>query len=344
MASARLAGYFPARQGNPLKRSGGVIASAVLGFTGSGFSILYAAFFVISSVMVRSPPALQSSSGLPAPAAPPVAFLLMISLFYVALGTWGIVSSVGILRLRNWARTCFLVFAGLLSIFSIFGAIGSLMGMLVAPKIIPPQQHVPAGLMSGVFLFFLLVALFFTALGVSWLVYFSRPSVKAQFLGEVNLASPRTLPLSLTVISWILILGSLAMLFGLLLGSYPIIILGFVLHGWPGRIVLIAWGSVSFLVGAGMLRRRPEAHSLAVGYQFFGLLNLASYLFFGSAARAAIMQQIPQNPAINIDSIYPLIWFGALVGLVGAVVPLWFLITRRQAYLNACRLQSETSA
>lgn len=95
----------------------------------------------------------------------------------VAIGTallivpsiWGVMTSVGLLRLRSWARISVLVFSVLLVAT---GVLGNLLFPLV------PIQ--PANLTVAKFG----LAAFYTCLfgiGVWWFVLFSRPSVRQQY-------------------------------------------------------------------------------------------------------------------------------------------------------------------
>jgi hypothetical protein len=78
--------------------------------------------------------ALVASPEHPAPTiAIGVAFGILTG-FYAGFGVWGLVSAIGILRLRNWARICFAIFGGILAVFSLFGGLG----MSSWPR---PQPH-----------------------------------------------------------------------------------------------------------------------------------------------------------------------------------------------------------
>jgi hypothetical protein len=174
--------------------------------------------------MARNVPIPPPASGQPVPAFPLIAITTFTVVFYVGFGVWGVVSAIGLLRMRNWARICFAVFGGILCLFSIFGAFGSLMAMQFVPRTLPSGNNVPSELLTGIFVIFGIVALLCAGLGIWWLIYFNRSRVKVQFLGEAAAAEPRRFPLSITIIAWMLLVGGVMGLLGLVFMfslSYP---------------------------------------------------------------------------------------------------------------------------
>ena len=316
-----------------MNRSGGVTASAVIAIIGSVFAILFGGFAILAALMMRIAP------NLPAPPLSPATLLFAESIVHLGFGAWGIASAVGLLRLKNWARICFLVYAGLLCFFSAMGVLGLSMAMILMPQMMPPQQNVPPGLMTAVFSTMIIFALLQVALGIWWLVYFNRRDVKAQFMGEAGAAASSRRPLSITIIAWLMVIGGLFAPFYLFV-NYPAMIFGFVVRGWEARTLYLLLTLLNLLAGIGLLRMRAAAHSLTVGYCGFGLLNIAtSILLPGSFARMqAFMREVyPLNSPQPLAFTEQIFWFCMLFGIVVNGVLLWLLITRRQAFLNACK-------
>jgi hypothetical protein len=136
----------------------------------------------------------------------------ILSGVYAGFGIWGIVSAIGLFRLRNWARICFAIFGGILAVFSLFGALGIVMAA-VSMSQTESVPNVSPAIIIGVFAVFAVIALLNAALGIWWMIYFNRSRVKAQFMGEAAAAAPRVFPLSMTIIAWFLILGAVTSLF-----------------------------------------------------------------------------------------------------------------------------------
>ena len=319
-----------------MKRSGGITASAVLAIIGSVFTILLGGFAILGALLMRTMPNLPTTAAQPVP---PVAFLLAESILFLGFGVWGIASAVGLLRLKNWARVSFLVFAGLLCLVSAFGALFMLLFLVVGLPM-PPQQNVPPGFMAGFFGTMIVFALLHLALSIWWLFYFNRRDVKAQFMGEIAAAVPSRRPLSITIIAWLLIVGGIAAAPVYLFASSPLFVFGFVIRGWLGRVIYFLLVLAGLLAGVGLLRMKAAAHSLAVGYFGFTLLNLATNILLpGSFARMlAVMKETvrptPETQAFLSEQFF---WFIMFFGLLSTGIPLWFLITRRQAFLDAAK-------
>ena len=319
-----------------MKRSAGINASAVIGIIGSIVSILLGGLMVIAAVRTRFTP-LPSALDQPVPLAAPALMLAIISIVYFGFGAWGIVSAVGLLRLKNWARICFAVFGGILALFSLFGAFGMLMTMFVLPPNIPPGSNVPPGLITSILVIFAVFMLLSASLGIWWVIYFNRGSLKVQFPGEAASSGSGQLPLGISIVAWFLIVGGgicgLLMFF-----SFPTLMFGFVLRGWAVRLVFLLYAVAGLGSGIGMLKKRIEALTVAVAYFIVGALNGISYFLIpGSFERMmALSREVYgiQAPPLNMTTAF--MW-SILFGLIVSTLPLWFLLARRKAFIEACR-------
>jgi hypothetical protein len=93
------------------------------------------------------------------------------TLWILLFGGWGLATGIGLLRAWRWARISTLIFSGLLAAFGILG-VGAFLRM-------------PGGSISNgdMILRIVLTLLFLIpiALGLWWLVFFTRKDVKAYF-------------------------------------------------------------------------------------------------------------------------------------------------------------------
>jgi hypothetical protein len=93
-----------------------------------------------------------------------------------------------------------------------------------------------------------------------------------------------------------------------------------------------------------MLKKRADAHSLAVAYSGFGILNAVSVVLPGSFAK---MQDViretqgSQPPALPANAMNSFMVLGMVIGLVVSSAMLWLLIKSRKPFLEACRLTVE---
>src|SRR6478736_9837099 len=70
------------------------------------------------------------------PRLPPMYFTMMrfvLPLFYAVPAVWGIVTAVGLLQLKNWARISTIVISILLIVFGAFGMLSSMIFFLKPP-------------------------------------------------------------------------------------------------------------------------------------------------------------------------------------------------------------------
>src|SRR6266446_138377 len=98
-----------------MSRPVGVTASAIVAILGSIFTLLFAVMG-ISSLFIETQPQPPNS---------PQFVIVGAAMFTVFAGI-GIWTSVGIFRLRSWARTSILVFAGFLGASSILGLLATM--------------------------------------------------------------------------------------------------------------------------------------------------------------------------------------------------------------------------
>jgi len=319
-----------------MKRSGSVTASAIISIIGSLGTLLLGIGLVISAIVARSNPQLREGAG----SAPfDVTIVLLVEGgVLLAFGVFGIVSAIGLLRLKNWARICFLIFGGLLCAFSIMAVIGSVMAAFIAPGIMPPEQRPPEGFFTVFLVGFSIFWLLLCGLSVWWLIYFTRPRAKEQFMNPAEAAAPRRGPLSVTIIAWLLAVGGC---FGglALFVSYPVMFFGMVFTGWTARAIILLWSAASIAAGIGMLRWRAPAHTLALTVYGFGLLTLIANVILPGAVermRTLMLQMNPQLEATSPLVSAAFVRFSGVFGILAVAVPVWFLITRRQAFLDAC--------
>jgi len=319
------------------KPSAGITASAVIAILGSVACIAFGALMAATRLAAGT----SAAPGPPGQPLPSAAMIAIMTSFYLAFGLWGVVSAVGLLRRKNWARICFLIFGGLLAFLSFFAAAGSLIAALAFPGTIPP--NVPPGLVRGVAVVFIVISLICLAIAIWWLVYFNRSNVKAAFATGAFASQPRQL-LAVSIVAWLLVAGGVINGIQMLL-PYPLVLFGIVLRGWAAGLALALFAAVSLSAGIGLLKKRIEAHSLAVGYFAFGVLNALSYLVLpGSFTRMQeLVRETQSNQALPVNAMGPVMVVGMVGSIIGVSAILWFLIKARRPFVDACRSMARTS-
>ncbi len=163
-----------------MNRSIGVTFIGVLSLIGSVLMLGMAVMMV--AIAVFSP---RTDTNIP----PGVFLILMVvcSIFYAMLAAWGISTSIGLFRLKNWARISIIIFSVLLTLMS---TISGLMALTIP---LPPTAGTPVD-PNAMLIFRMVMGIFWAVqmgIGIWWLVFFTRAKVKAQFVPP---ALPKTLP------------------------------------------------------------------------------------------------------------------------------------------------------
>ena len=242
---------------------------------------------------------------------------------FACLGVWGIWTSVGIFRRRNWARISILVFAVLLA----FMGACALLPILVMP--FPSTPGVSAGLMEhtrwAIAAFYGALAL----LGAWWLVLFNTKATK-QYFAEREPARESARPLSISIIGWYLLIGAACTALAVVL-RMPAVFFGVIVTGWSALPIYAAYTAAAIYLGAGLLRLRERARLWSIVY--FCAIAANSLV---TLARPGIMLQMQRAmPGFSTAFAMPqlhLMWVYGLIGALACAVPIWFLVRRRAAF------------
>jgi hypothetical protein len=289
--------------------------------------------------------------GFPAP--PPTPYppsflpimMFAMALFCVALAVWSIVTLVGLVRLRSWARYSVLVIAGCVT------AIGAILTLtfFAMPFLMAATEPQPApnpATMHGVFFVAGTLFALFTAIGIALLVYFNLAKTRALFLqnAPVNLDPPNTStgrprPTAITILSWILIISTP------FCGIYaffplPAFFFGFILYGLGAHVVFAAFAIVSLTIGLGLLRLHWEARIAAFAWLGFGFLNMFAILTpWGSRNFRLYMDKFAVSsstaPTPIVFNSTGIVIVSCLIGAAFNLILLWLLHRHREAFTPA---------
>lgn len=310
-----------------MKRPVGFVATVVLLTIGSIACFSLALLLIIVYGFGSSQPN--------APQIPLLAFVLPTA-YFSALGFWAVTNAQGIWRTRSWARISLLAFAGLLAVMHAMSlAILSLAFNSLARD--PSAQPIPISLRI---VFYGACALPL-AVAIWWLIYFTRPKTKKLFQRDTDFLDENRRPLSIFVIAWHLIAVAALSMYAVW-EQWPAAFLGWLLAGWSATIINVIWGAVSFYVGIGLLRKKPQFHSLAVWYMWFTVVSYVAFFVLPGAEKriVASWESIPigELDSSVIEPLGPFIWMLYAVGLGSFFVALWYLHTRKERYLDACAM------
>lgn len=320
--------------------SSSIIAAGVAGILASLFAILIAVAAIAGMSM------LPQASG--SPEIPPnvKSMAVVMMLLFAGLAGFGIFTSVGVLHLKNWARISMLVWGGVMA------ALSTLVLFFVA--LVPLPEGSPASPISVPTLRLVLIVMYGTPLliGVWWLVLFSQPSIKAQFLaaplaGGQLAAPPRPrCPLPLAILAGFSIFSAG---FSLLLPFTNIptnaILFGHLFHR-PLGLVLFFLSAGIFLVGAiGLLRLKRWSYPLMLGQYFFwmasGTVTLVSPSYDRNLHEIMSQMNLPEG-SMGQAAFAQTRVFGVLAMIPGVLV-IWLLLYYHTRF-EAARAAKEAMA
>lgn len=259
-------------------KSGAVTAAAVIALLGSLLTLLFTLLAAIGMSTMQTLP--QDPSLSPADARR-AAFVGLT--FIAMIGLWGLASSIGLFRYRNWARVSTLIWSALAVVF------GGLALLFVSAFRIPVAPDIPEGTEAAVRIIVAIFYLIPVALGIWWLVLFTRKPIVALFQGgpTASIATGTLLdpsgfpavppklqrPVPVLVVAWFLIVSAFFSALFLLIQQPPMVFFGRLYGGSAGTVFFVVATVITLCGGLGLLRMRPWAFWLAVGWQAFSLLN-----------------------------------------------------------------------
>lgn len=267
-----------------MKRPSGVIVSAIVLVVGSLFQLLFAALTSLSGILLQNQIGSGAMAGAPgaAPMPPwmPIFMYAMVA-FLVALAAWGIVTAVGLFRMRRWARYSILVIGGGSALLGLCSMLSMLFLVLiplpVAPGVDPSQAQsvqtmMRVGIGMGAFVYAILCAV-----GVTWLVYFNLKRVRAAFADGTDEIAPSRRPFLISVLAVMNLIGvATSVLMAFL--PLPGVIFGWMLHGWEKAAYYLVFAAVEAAVGVGLWQMKKWGYQLTLGLMGFGLIQSVVYL------------------------------------------------------------------
>lgn len=319
-------------------------------------------------------PQMQQAQG--GPPLPPEAraFTIVFVLFGVALCVFGIFVGVGVIRRRNWARITMLIWGGFMAVvcllivgFSLF--VFNSMPQTQLPNVRPSDA---ASILRFMNVFLVIFYGIPAAIGIWWLVLFTRPRVSEAFtnpapavpmmdasgfpqLPSAGVAAPKrpSCPLPLAILGGFFVFSSVCTpLFVLMPSPYPMpfFFFGKILFGLQAKLILVGMSVVLGVCGVGMLRLQTWALHTALVVQGLFLINgIFSWISptFMADVREAIENASGQlaafpggNPFLSPGMMRGMMVFGIVFGLL----VLSLLVFYRSRFLEQAAAASRVNA
>jgi len=285
------------------KRSTGVTLTAIVCLIGSAFFLLASYFSQFVLLMHRARPELTPRLSSLSWTAVPI---------LRALGAWGIITAVGLLRRRDWARWSAILFCALMVALSA-------MAVIMVASISTP----------GVALGKLVTVCFIVTLAgiaASWSYYLNTAVARAQF--EAGPGVPGGGPMSVWFIAWFLMIHGVTCMFETA-SPVPVVVLIVPIGGWAARAVWLAFAATDSAVGLALLSRKRLGNTLAAARCVFGTMSSLLFAYLpGYPERLRIIRTLMENPKASLAAMQPT----EVAEAAGWFIALCFLIARRDAF------------
>jgi len=315
------------------KRPAGVIITGIIQILGSLFALL------MSASMLIVPKLAEKSSATPPPL--PASYFYVFGVVYGLFAVIGLLTAIGLFRLKSWARYSTLIFAPI----PLLVGIGLALVFVILP-FLPGQSADPqyASAMHALGIVMLVIGGCIASLGGFWLYYFNRSSVKLAFelsSGDAVSSSGvmiggRRVPLSIVVIAGLSLFGALGSLPGLFLKS-PTLLFGHVFTGWSATAIFLILAVVQVFVGIALLRLQNYGRLLGIAVQCIVLINGVALYFIPVAQLQEFYSKMPlwtSGGATDITTGQMIVFLKIAMSavVVSSLVILYFLITRAWAF------------
>jgi hypothetical protein len=346
-----------------MKRPIGLILSAIVLSLAALFLLLAAALTVIAGIFAGHQPSTAATSHFV------IYLMLAVGVFYIALAVWAILTVIGILRLRSWARYSILIIGGGLAVFGVLTTVFSaLFSHTMLPTLQAQQPTADPHLMAFVLLFVSAIYLLIAAVGIWWLVYFNLRSIREIFrpsaftavypYGQPNIStlpakpytgffsSPEHAPTAIKILGWLFLIFSICCL-PIVFLPIPAFILGFIIPVKASHLLYLAILVIAACIGYGLLKLKNSARLALIVFALFGILNMAvtllpwsqnhlhQYMAQVMAQFTAMLPTIPNqaNPIYTTSA--AMVVFNSTVGIAVNLYVLWLAHRHRPAFTAA---------
>ena len=265
-ASAR---DYTSGETTPMKRPVGVILTGILQILGSLLLLIISITTLLMPLILRRVPEPPTNPMTPA-------LFAGLGAFYGVIAILGLLTAIGLFRLKRWSRYSTLIFAGVLLGTGLFLAIV----FAVAP--IPTgDSAVHEATMARMRVVMATISLAFAALGGVWLFYFNRRNVSEAFsqADEGGLDSKsgvliggRRVPFTIAIIGGYSLFAAICTLTSMVL--FPsALIFGLFLAGKSAIPFMLFFIAVYAYIGVGLLKLWKSGRTVGILFNCYWLIN-----------------------------------------------------------------------
>ncbi len=291
--------------------------SAGVSITGGALTVVFAAalatLLLISQTSYIGPfsPSIVKAAG------------IVASMVLAALGLWASLTGVAVLRRQRWSQVSMLVLGAMLAFFGLSGLLA--ISLISTPR----PAGIDPGIASAVRGAILLAYAIVSAIGIWWAVLFSRKNTR-EYFGDTH---RDVRPMSITIIGYALLAQAFIAAFSAVMQA-PAYLFGGPYSGLVSVAFYTGHAAILLYLGCGLLQLDEASRRLGVIYlSVVGANGVMTFLDPLKRGDVEIWEEGLQSMAHLRMPPNPQLFIGAAGALLGALLPVYFLIRRRRAFL-----------
>lgn len=249
----------------------------------------------------------------------------------LVLGSAVVVTGIGIILRKNWARYALFVLSG----FAIFT--GLIMSIFIIFMPLPVDSTATAQTMPLVKTSFLIFAsVFFLAIPVFFFIFFSRKSVKELFTAKKEKAIIKQAgrPLGITLIASLMLFGAITMVLLALFPTsekMPLVDVIFI-SGMLARVYFFSFAIVSLYIAIGLYKLKKGAWIGYVVFSLYGIVVSVINIFtFTKDTFIETMPQLAENPYSMPVGLFKV---PIAASVILSIALLWYIYSRKKYFFG----------
>lgn len=325
---------IPESPAPPYKDRGGwLVAFGIIEIVLAALSLLMGTLALISSLLSTRPQVAGIPAGVHA------AGVIISVGFYLVIAAFFVVAGIGSIRRRNWARILMLIGS---TLWLALGVLGTLFFLFVLPKMIAAYGAVPQGAQHAervvIGLMVLMAIVFGILLPVTFLIFYTRKSVKATCLAhgaaraEAGDSSRRLKVPVIIMVVWEAF-SALSFLFLTILPMHIACLFGYIVRGWTTVALMLVFSGLSAAAAWLIYKMRLAGWTIAFWKLLFYGSSAAVSLVSGSMSRLFVETSQASGQAQFVQLFPHFIEFAVGSSLIVCAAYLVLLIYSRKYFL-----------
>jgi len=259
---------------------------------------------------------------------PPLLEAIIVYLLFLVL--WPVVTGLGIILKKNWARYSVIV----MSVFAMFIGISSAAALMFIPQSVYEAGARPASYIPE---FFISVAnfIFFICIPMSFMIFFNKGKVKAIFGVTKPQVTNKKRPLGITLLSVVAFFTALVSAIFIFVPIYPKspLIGGVSLSGIGEKIYFLVVSVINLYISIGFLRLRKNAWIAYIAFYIASIIVGIVNTF--TASKMTFFEIVPSIQGSYTEMPNILYKFSGVIGLILPTFILMYVVSKKRLFFTS---------